>query len=94
METAVSDNKPNEWLEGITSAPSLLLKGIVKISTDPIENSIIDCFLSIHGFIIRYFVFISPPIFVVGLSTMFNFPSAVPATFPWVSRPSEFHHNG
>ncbi len=94
METALSDNRPTESLEGIRSAPSLLLKGIVRISTDPIEDSTIDYFLSIHGFIIRSFVSISPPILVVGLSAMFNSPSAVPATFRSVSRPSEFHHNG
>ena len=93
METAVSDNRPDEWLEGITSALSLLLEGLIRISTEPIEDSTIDYFLSIHGFIIRYFVSIGPPSFVVGPSTMFNSPSAVPATCLSVSRRSEFHHN-
>jgi len=67
---------------------------MVSISTELIGKSIIDYFLSIHGFIIRYFVSIGLPVFVVSLSAMFNSPSAVPATFRSVSRPSEFHHNG
>ncbi|MCK5350956.1 hypothetical protein KAJ77_00175 [bacterium] len=94
METAVSDIKPNESLEDIPSAPSLLFEGIIRISTETIEDSTIEYFLFIHGFIVRYSVSIGPPIFVVGLSTMFNSPSAVPATCLSVSRRSEFHHNG
>jgi hypothetical protein len=95
LDRAVSDSKPKGPLENITSfVPSLLLGGIVEVSTEPNEESIVDYFLSIHGFLIRYFVSKGLPIFVVGLSTMFNSPNAVPATFLSVSRRSEFIHNG
>jgi hypothetical protein len=95
LDRAVSDSKPKEPLENITSfVPSLLLGVIAGISTEPNEESIDDYCLSIHGFLIRYFVSrIGTPI-VAGLSAMFNSTNAAPVTFLLVSRRSEFIHNG